>query len=281
MSKPDIMRFADRGQWLAERTRGIGASEVAAVVGLSPWDTPFSLWLKKTGQVPPEPENQAMRMGHLLEPVIAQLWEEETGGRIVKASARDILYVDPDRPWRRVTPDRTARRDGARRLLEFKSTSRDIAPDDIPVHHICQCQYQMLVTGIHDNDLCWLTNGRYFGYAPVPYDEEFAVWLGEQVDRFWNENVIGGKEPPAIQASDIISPSVPGKSVEADSEAVEDVGTLREVSTSISALEARQDALKDKLKLYMGDAEALVHGGKTLATWKSGKKGRLFLLKKQ
>lgn len=278
---PLILRHASREEWLADRARGIGASEVAAVVGISPWDTPFSLWLKKTGQVPPEPENQAMRMGHLLEPVIAQLWEEETGGRVVKASARDILYVDREKPWRRVTPDRLAKRDGAKRLLEFKSTSKDIDADDIPLHWICQCQYQMLVTGIHNDDLCWLTNGRYFGYAHIEYDTEFAEYLGEQVDMFWRENVIGGKEPVAIVASDISKPSTPDKTIEADSEAIEQISALRAVKSSLSELTDKEWQLTDNLKLYMGDAEALVRDGRVLATWKSSKRGRPFLLKKQ
>ncbi len=106
--KVAVLKPKNHKDWLAARENGIGASEVAGVIGLSPWETPFSLWLRKTGQIPPVEETQAMKMGKLLEPVIAQLWEDETGFKVIKASAGDIIYQDPEHPWRIVTPDRFA-----------------------------------------------------------------------------------------------------------------------------------------------------------------------------
>ena len=73
--KPVIIKPKDHAEWLAEREKGIGASDVAAILGLSPWETAYSLWLKKTHQVEPEPENEAMLMGHLLEEVVVS-WRE-------------------------------------------------------------------------------------------------------------------------------------------------------------------------------------------------------------
>ena len=152
--KPKIIKPKDRAEWLELRKDGIGASEVAAIVGLSPWDTPFSLWLKKTGQCELEPENEAMRMGHLLEPVVVTLWEEATGFKAVKASEKDIIWQDAEHPWRKVTPDRIAYEldeNGKRKkvLLEIKTSAVDFDPDNLPKNYLCQCQYQMHVTGIH------------------------------------------------------------------------------------------------------------------------------------
>ena len=53
--KPKVIKPASHEDWLKEREYGVGASEVGAILGLSPYETPFSLWLKKTKQVPPEP----------------------------------------------------------------------------------------------------------------------------------------------------------------------------------------------------------------------------------
>lgn len=275
----------DHEKWLSEREKGIGASEVGAVVGLSPFETPFSIWLKKTGQVPREEENIAMKMGHLLEPVIVQLWEEQTGGKAVKASAPDILYIDPQNTWRRVTPDRIAwetRDDGKRSrcLLELKSTITDVSEDEIPDHWLCQVQYQMEVTGIPVCWLCWLSKGRYFGCVRIEHDAEFSTWLCDKVDRYWLDNVIGGVEPDPIAASDIIRPSEDGVTVEADSEAEEQLSELRATKDTIAELEAKSGLLTDKLKLFMREAEAIVSNGQVLATWKTGKRGRPFLLKK-
>lgn len=286
--KPIVIKPKNHAEWLKARESGIGASEVAGVIGLSPWETPFSLWLRKTGQIPPIEETQAMKMGKLLEPVIAQLWEDETGFKVVKASAGDIIYQDPEHTWRIVTPDRFAHEINpatgkkSKCLLEFKSTSQDFDPDDLPPYYVAQCQFQMLVTGVHVNYLCWLTNGRYYNHARLEFDKEFAEFIAGRVDEFWLDNVKGGKEPDLTTVSDYVyKGSTPDTSIEADSEAVFDIGELRETNESIASLEAKQEALKDKLKLFMGENEALTFNGQVLATWKTNKRGRTFLLKKQ
>lgn len=286
--KPIVIKPKSHDEWLKAREEGIGASEVAAVIGLSPWDSPFSLWLKKTKQVPPTAENAAMHLGHLLEPVVVTLWEEETGGRAVKASAADIIYQDPEKHWRRVTPDRIAYRISAwsgkkeKILLEVKTTAVGFDADSIPDNYLAQCQYQMLVTGIHKCELIWLTSGRYFDRAVIEYDEKFAEWLGEEVDKFWNENILGMKEPDLLTVADFVfKGSEPETRVEADDEAMKDVEDLRTVNEGISELEGRQEALKERIQLFMGQSEGLVApDGTLLATWKSGKRGRTFLLKK-
>ena len=283
--KPEIIKPTNREEWLKAREDGIGASEVAAVVGLSPWESPFSLWLRKTGQVPPLEENTAMHMGHLLEGVVVTLWEEKTGWKAVKSSAKDIIYQDPEHPWRKVTPDRIAYEigeDGKRRkvLLEIKTTRTDFDPDDLPNHYLCQCQYQMHVTGIHVCYLCWLVSGFTYGHARIEYDPEFAAWLVENVDNFYNECVKGGKEPDLITVSDYaIKGSDPGTTIEADEAALEDIKQLRAYNISMSTQEKYAEDRKDQIKLYMEQAESITYEGKVLATWKTGARGRTFLLK--
>lgn len=283
--KPNIIKPASREEWLKAREDGIGASEVAAVVGLSPWETPFSLWLRKTGQAPPLEENDAMRLGHLLEGIVVTLWEERTGFKAVKASAKDIIYQDPEHPWRKVTPDRIAyeideKGKKNKVLLEIKTSQMDFDPDDLPTNYLCQTQYQMHVTGIHVCYLCWLVRGLSYGHARIEYDAEFANWLVENVDKFYLECVKGGKEPELISVSDFaIKGSDPGTSVEADEEALSHLFSLRTINASITQQEADAEGYKDSLKLFMGEMESLTYEGKTLATWKTGARGRTFLLK--
>ena len=283
--KPVIIKPKNRAEWLKAREDGIGASEVAAVVGLSPWETPFSLWLRKTGQIPPLEGNEAMKLGHLLEPVVVSLWEEATGWKAVKASAKDIIYQDAEHPWRKVTPDRIAYEigeDGKRKkvLLEIKSSQKDFDPDDLPVYYLAQVHYQMHVTGIHVCYLCWLVRGLSFGYARIEYDKEFAEFLVGKVDAFYSETVIGGKEPECISVSDFAyKGSDPGTTIEADEEAFAQVMSLRAMKQSIAEREEQANNTADQIKLYMGEVESLTHEGKVLATWKTGSRGRTFLLK--
>lgn len=276
--KPRIIRPASHEEWLAERGKGIGASEVGAIIGVSPFDTPFSIFLKKTGQVTPEPENEAMLMGHLLEEAVAKRWEMATGEKVIKASAADIIYVHPEYDFMRATPDRIVR--GRKKLLECKTTITDIDPEDIPAHWVAQVQFQMYVTGIHDCDLAYLVKGRFFGYVNIHYDEEFAEFIAEKVKEFWNENVLGGKEPDAISVSDFdYKGSEPGKTLEADDKALAEVISLRKLNKVLNEEETEANRLKDGIKLYMGDAESLVFDGNVIATWKTGARGRAFRLK--
>ena len=276
--KPRIIRPSSHEEWLAERGKGIGASEVGALLGLSPYETPFSLWLKKTGQIEPEPENVAMKLGHYLEPVVAQLWEEETGEKVIKASAADIIYVHPEYDYMRATPDRIVR--GRKKLVEIKTTVTQVDPEDIYPHWLCQCQFQMYVTGIHDCDLAYLVQGRYFGYINVPYDEEFAEYIAERVKEFWNENVLGGKQPDLVSVADFtMKGSEPGTTIDADEETLSHIFSVVSLNDGISATEKMRDTHKDAVKLYMGEAESLTVNGKAIATWKTGARGRIFLLK--
>lgn len=276
--KPRIIKPSGHEEWLKEREYGVGASEVGALLGLSPYDTPFSLWLKKTKQATPEPENEAMLMGHLLEDAVAKRWEMATGEKVIKASAADIIYVHPEHDYMRATPDRIVR--GRKKLLEIKTTVTQVDPDDIYPHWLAQCQYQQYVTGIHDCDLAWLVQGRYFGYVNVPYDEEFAEFIANAVTEFWNENVIGGKEPDPISVADFtMKGSDPGTTVEADLDTLSSVLSVAKLNGTISEYEEIRDAHKDAVKLYMGEAETLTVNGKPFATWKSGARGRTFLLK--
>lgn len=272
MYKPVIIRPKSHEEWLKAREEGVGASEVAALVGLSPWETPFSLYLKKTHQVPPTEENDAMRRGHYLEDAVVQWWMHETGEQVIKASAADIIYVHPDHPYMRVTPDRIVR--GRKKILEVKSTSINMG-DTIPDYFLAQVTYQMYVTGIHQAELIYIQGGLTFGRFVVDYDEEFASFLASEVSKFWNDNVLGGKEPEAINTSDLaikVPRSTPEKSIQADDTALAQISQIREKKARCEELEKEIEQLTNSLKMYMSDSEAILDGtGKVLLTWKSGK----------
>lgn len=272
MSKPIIIRPKNHGEWLKAREEGIGASEVSAILGLNPWETPFSLWLRKTHQVPPAKENDAMRRGHYLEDAVVQWWMHETGEQVIKASAADIIYVHPKYPYMRVTPDRVVK--GRKKLLEVKSTAGHMG-DSIPDYYLAQCIYQMYVTGIHQEELIFIQGDLTFGRFTVEYDEPFAEYVAAEVTRFWEECVVGGKEPEAINVADLaikVPRSTPDKPIEADPKALEEVSVLREKKAQYDALGKEIDALTDSLKMFMVDCDAITDAdGNVLVTWRSGK----------
>lgn len=95
-------------EWHRLRTRGLGGSEIAAVVGLSPWESPYALWQRKAGRIPPQTETPSMGWGKRLEPVIAQAFCElhpefgwAPGGmywRTFQIASPDLLLTKDDSP---------------------------------------------------------------------------------------------------------------------------------------------------------------------------------------
>lgn len=280
-----VIRPKDRTEWLKYRESGIGSSEVATIVGLNPWETPYQLWRRKKGFDTAKQENFAMKAGHYLEDAVAQFFRDETGCEIIKRSAIDWMIINTEKPYMRVSPDRTywlndkphnAQNKG---ILECKTTQMSIDPEDLPKHWFCQVQYQLGVAELEQASLAWLCSGREFGYKHLAFVPDFFKWLCEEVDRFWVDNIEGNKEPDPQNASDILlkfNKHTGGKIVETTDEIFQAYSDLKGVKTELAALTERKNELEEKIKLSFGDAEALSYGGDTIATWKSPKPSEKF-----
>ena len=280
-----IIRPKDRAEWLKHREAGIGSSEVATIVGLNPWETPYQLWRRKIGLDPAKEENFAMKAGHYLEDAVAQFWHDSTGQDIIKASAGDWLIVNDERPYMRVSPDRTywlagmPHNNANKGILECKTTQMSIDSDDIPKHWFCQVQYQLGVAELEQGSLAWLCSGREFGYKNLSLVPDFFAWLVEEVERFWLDNIQGKQEPTAANVQDVLlkyNRHTDGKVIEVSDEIFEAYNSLKGIKDELAALETRKNELEEKIKLGFGDAEAISYGGQTIATWKAPKPSSKF-----
>ena len=280
-----IIRPKSREEWLRHRQGGIGSSEVATIVGLNPWETPYQLWRRKLGLDPAKDETFAMKAGHYLEDAVAQFWHDETGREIIKRSAGDWLIANKERPYLQVSPDRTywlagmTKNNANKGILECKTTQMQIDAEDLPKHWFCQVQYQLGVAELEHGSLAWLCSGREFGYKDLDFVPDFFAWLVEEVDRFWTDNILGKQEPSAQSVQDILlkySRHTDGKVAEVDEDVFNAYSELKEVKEQAAALKEKQTALEERLKFAFGDAEAISYGGQTLATWKAPKPGTKF-----
>lgn len=279
-----IIRPKDRNEWLDYRRAGIGSSEIATIVGLNPFETPYQLWRRKIGLDEPKSETFAMKAGHYLEDAVSQFWSDATGRQIIKASAGDWIVRNDDKPFVQVSPDRTYWLDDNRNndnkgILECKTTQRVIDADDLPKTWFCQVQYQLGGAEIQQGSIAWLTAGREFGYQDLTLVPDFYAWLVEEAERFWVDNVMGGKEPDCANVQDVLikfSRHTDSKVIEVGDEIMQAYTQLKDVRAEISKLEEQKEALEAKLKMGFGDAEAISYGGNTLATWKAGKDSEKF-----
>jgi len=99
------LRATDEGRalWLRERRHGIGGSDAPAILGVSPYQSAFGVWLEKTSRVKDKEPAPAMEWGLLLEDVIADRYTQRTGRRLWKP---DQSMVHRDHDFLRATPDR-------------------------------------------------------------------------------------------------------------------------------------------------------------------------------
>lgn len=279
-----ILRPKSREEWLILRQRGIGSSEVATIIGLNPWETPYQLWRRKKGLDEPKEENFAMKAGHYLEDAVSKCWEDETGRTIIKRSATDWIVKNNEKPFLQASPDRTywsgdIRNAQNKGILECKTTQREIEVNNIPKYWFVQLQYLLGTAGIEHGSLAWLSSGRHFGYKDIDLVPDFYAWLVEEVERFWRDNIEAGIEPDIINGRDAqikYSKHTEGKEREVNEATAKACEKLRTIKDKIKDLESEQADLESEIKTAFGDAERITSNGIVLATWKAPKPSKRF-----
>lgn len=200
---------ANTEEWHAARREGLGASEIAAVVGLSPFESPFSLWHRKKGNIPgPDPSNPLFYWGHALEAVVAtrfgeghpEFWVMDVGTH--RSSDESWQFANLDRalyPTSGVTADTKPLG-----VLEIKTTRYPdgwgaSGSDEIPVHVRCQVMQQMDVFGAPFAWVAVLIGGNDYREYRIDFDADDATTLRTAGRAFW-ESLQTDDEPP-IDAS--------------------------------------------------------------------------------
>lgn len=263
---------APRPKWLEARREGIGGSDASTVAGVNRWGSRYELWLDKTGRAPEREETAAMRFGNLLEPIVADLFTEETGIPVRRAG----LMRSRTRLWQQVSLDRLTGDGG---LLECKTTNWRMADewDDEQVadHAEVQTQHALDVTGRTHAWVAVLIDGRDFRFRRVERDEELIGTLREMENRFWHDYVLADTPPPMeANALDVVKDVFPV--VLTDQHVAEDPERIRSL---LAARKTLKEAVKDaetelkaidaELIAAVGDAEALVIGDRPVVTRKT------------
>jgi len=182
-----------RSEWLELRQKSIGGSDAAAIIGLNPYASPFSLWADKTGRLQEQPDNEAMRQGRDLERYVAQRWCEATGKRVRRENS--IIY-NPEYPFAHANIDR--RVVGENAGLECKTTSalnlKKYEGGEYPSQYYVQCMHYMAVTGADRWHLAVLVLNKGFFHYSIERDEaEIAALMGRERD-FWQ--LVADDTPP-------------------------------------------------------------------------------------
>lgn len=169
-------------EWHEWRSDGIGASEIAAVLGISPWKTAYQLWLEKTGKVVPFGfQSDAMKRGVELESAALFDLETELG---VSIDTANTVFEHEEYPFIRASLDGIV--DDAVVEIKVPGVARyEAMKHGIPDYYMAQLQQQMLVAG-KPKALFWVWSDENGGYLhQVAADEKWQSRVIKAAVEFW------------------------------------------------------------------------------------------------
>lgn len=194
-------------EWHAARRHGLGGSEVAAAMGLSPWESPFSLWHRKRGEIGDIEDTPSMEWGRRLEDVVVAKFVEMHPELVV---ARSGTWCHEDRPWQIATPDRLLYgaaaflgRSTPVEVLEVK-TAHDAdgwgedGTDEIPVYYRVQILWYLDTFDLPRAHVAVLIGGSDYREYVVDYDADEAKALRAAARLFLDS--IAADDRPDIDA---------------------------------------------------------------------------------
>lgn len=268
-----------------DRETYVGGSEIAAVMGLSRWDTPLSVWAQKTGKIVKDLSGiEAVEMGTDLEPFVAKKFEERSGKK-VRVDQRHFIH--PDYPYMAAHIDRwVLNEDGA--ILEAKTCSaykaNEWSEDEIPNEYYLQVNWYSGIVALHreekpkDGYIAVLIGGQKFVWKPVEFSQKLFDRQVEVVRDFW-ENFVLTDTPPMATSDDKDSLlALHPESEKASIRKIEGETSEHELLNlciqrnegkgQIKEIIKEVDEAENLLRQMIGDDEG-IESGQWIASWKS------------
>ena len=248
-------------EWLRLRNNYIGGSDAAAVVGMNPYKSAYSLWAEKTGKIDEFEGNLTTEVGSYLEEFVAKLFERETGKKVRR---KNKMLVNDKYPFAHANVDRVVVGENA--FVEIKTTNalsnmKVLKNGEYPEQYYCQCIHYLAVGEFDKAYLAVLINCREFKIFEIERDEAEINALMEAEEDFWNNHVMkdtppiaDGAESTSKAISTIFADSKPGSEMQLFGYDA----YLREyldLGNRIKDLKTQQDDLANKVKATMGETE--------------------------
>lgn len=198
----------DRGLWLRNRRRYLGASDAAAIMGVNPWSSELDVYaahiVPEDGDAPSEPAYWGLKK----QPMLLTEFTRRTGR---KCEMWEELIVSKERPWQSCTMDGvqvfgvnpgvglpTGSYDGG---VEVKCTRLSWKwADGLPDYVNAQIQHQYSVTGFEVISVVVFFNGDEFYQKDVPRDDRYIDSLNKVESEFMDR--LASFNPPDPDSSE-------------------------------------------------------------------------------
>lgn len=245
---------------VAIRRTGIGASEVAEVVEMHPYRGRIDTWLEKTGRAAARPETPQSEIGFFFESQLLALYSRRTG---IKLRRPRVTLRHPEFQRMLASPDALGRKEdiGVEGKVVGSRMAHHWAEDTFPDYVRLQCLQNMAVTGRSAWDIVALVGGTDLRVYRVERDRDTESLLAESIDLFWNDHVENDVAPTVQdpeQRRRYLRTRYPGseatkcRSVE-DERVASAAARIRDIKSSVKALEAEKEELTDGLCEIIGD----------------------------
>lgn len=227
---PLLLTQDEYEQWLRESNMTIGGTAASAVLGLNPNKSPADVWDSIVRHTPGERSNRRMDRGHAMEPIIAQIFAEETfralegdGQTRTRHAQYWFLHATPDRvqsllphPTQTVLLPSFIRQVSPRNMrgvLEIKClgtrTFQETKLEGVAPMYYTQLQHYIDVLGLRWGSFAIFNAEEWaLHWFDVPRDEPFINAMRQELVRFWNEHILTRQRPavpdsgtaPVVQA---------------------------------------------------------------------------------
>lgn len=210
-----VSQDEDEAQWLANRSRGIGGSEIGTICGVNKYSSPRLLYFKKTGQYEDseafsfsDDAKERMHFGHVLEPIVADEYMRRTGRKVVICPA---TLQHKHHPWAianvdRIIVDENEKPEG---ILEVKTADARLLKDwedgEPPLSYIYQLNWYLWILDLKYGCFAALIGGNKFVMIEVYRNDDLVKEMFEAGDKFWNYNV-----------KNLVEPEISGSEADAD-----------------------------------------------------------------
>lgn len=269
-------------EWLEDRRKGIGGSDVATILGLNKYKSVYQLWLEKTDQIEvTSAQSEAAYWGNTLEEVVAEEFSKRTGKKVRR---RNKVFEHSKYPFLRANIDRDIVGENA--VLECKTANQYLAnewdEDEIPIQYICQVQHYMNVLNLDYVYFAVLIGGQKFIWKKMERDQELIDMITEKLVEFWTENVEKGIEPAidGLKAtSDFLTQrylDTEDNQTELNAAFDENIANLARLKGDKKIIEENIMLLENELKQALGKAEATIGiTPNNIVSWKKMQSKRL------
>jgi putative phage-type endonuclease len=264
---------------LKKHNESITASKIAAIIGISPWSTPFSLYQEMAGEISSDmQETERMKLGSYMEPVLHAYCEKEFGWKLVEVP--EVGKEHPEHPFLWCLPDRLKLTYGPEYVVEFKNVDsmfrREWDDEGPPEYYKSQVHFQSMIYNL-PGVIVACFGGNEIKYWEIERDQEIEGFLLFEALKFWKR--LQDKQPPdtdghaaTSEALKRLFPRSSGTLLEGPPELKElAIAIKRDLSTQMSNLQDEKDALANRLKVAIGENDGLIWSDGTKVTWKKDK----------